>query len=59
MLARMAATKVNRRSFLATSGLLGTSAFLAACTGGGSASAAPSAAASRGRPERGGRRAGR
>jgi spermidine/putrescine-binding protein len=46
MLARMAANKVNRRSFLATSGLLGTSAFLAACSGGGSASAAPSAAAS-------------
>lgn len=46
MLARMAKNKVNRRSFLATSGLLGTSAFLAACSSGGAASAAPSAAAS-------------
>ena len=46
MLARMAKNKVNRRSFLATSGLLGTSAFLAACSGGGSASAAPSSGAS-------------
>jgi spermidine/putrescine-binding protein len=48
MLARMAKNKVNRRSFLATSGLLGTSAFLAACSSGGAASAAPSAAASAG-----------
>jgi spermidine/putrescine-binding protein len=40
-LARISRTRVNRRSFLATSGLLGTSAFLAACSSGGS-SAAPS-----------------
>ena len=46
MLARMARTRVNRRSFLATSGLLGTSAFLAACSSGGSGSAAPSAGTS-------------
>jgi spermidine/putrescine-binding protein len=47
LLARMARTKVNRRSFLATSGLIGTSAFLAACTGsgGGAASAGASAPA--------------
>ena len=55
-LARIARTKVNRRSFLAASGLIGGSAALAACTtGGGSspsasaagtASAAPSAAGS-------------
>jgi spermidine/putrescine transport system substrate-binding protein len=44
-MARMARTKVNRRSFLATSGLLGGSAFLAACSSGGS-SAAPSGGAS-------------
>jgi len=41
LLARMARNRVNRRSFLATSGLLGTSAFLAACTTGGGATAAP------------------
>ena len=41
MLARMSRAKVNRRSFLATSGLLGTSAFLAACSTGGGGSAAP------------------
>jgi spermidine/putrescine-binding protein len=40
-LARISKTRVNRRSFLATSGLLGSSAFLAACSSGG-ASAAPS-----------------
>ncbi|HVL53332.1 MAG TPA: hypothetical protein VM344_03645, partial [Vitreimonas sp.] len=34
LLARMARAKVNRRSFLAASGLTGTAAFLAACTGG-------------------------
>jgi spermidine/putrescine transport system substrate-binding protein len=44
-LATMARTKVNRRSFLAASGLLGGSAALAACTTGGETSAAPSAAA--------------
>ena len=54
MLARMAQNKVNRRSFLATSGLLGTSAFLAACSSGGGASAAPSAAASARLPSTGG-----
>jgi spermidine/putrescine transport system substrate-binding protein len=43
MLARMARTKVNRRSFLGASGLIGTSAFLAACSSGGATSAAPSA----------------
>jgi spermidine/putrescine transport system substrate-binding protein len=42
ILADSARTRVNRRSFLATSGLLGTSAFLAACSSGGGASAAPS-----------------
>jgi len=41
LLARMARNRVNRRSFLATSGLLGTGAFLAACTTGGGATAAP------------------
>jgi spermidine/putrescine transport system substrate-binding protein len=40
-LARISKTRVNRRSFLATSGLIGSSAFLAACSSGG-ASAAPS-----------------
>ena len=35
LLARMARTKVNRRSFLAASGLAGTSAFLAACSSSG------------------------
>lgn len=39
---RMARAKVNRRGFLAGTGLAGLSAFIAACTGG---SAAPSAAA--------------
>jgi len=46
LLARMARTRVNRRGFLATSGLLGTSAFLAACTTGGASSAAPGGGAS-------------
>ena len=46
MLARMTRARVNRRSFLATSGLLGTSAFLAACSTGGGGSAAPSAGGS-------------
>jgi spermidine/putrescine transport system substrate-binding protein len=41
-LARMARSKVNRRSFLATSGLLGGSAFLAACTSNSGGSATPS-----------------
>lgn len=43
-LATIARTKVNRRSFLAASGLLGGSAALAACTTGGGTSAAPTAA---------------
>ena len=43
LLARMARTRVNRRGFLAGTGLAGLSAFIAACTQGGS-SAAPSAA---------------
>lgn len=43
ILARMSRTRVNRRSFLAATGLIGGSAALAACsTGGGGASAAPS-----------------
>ena len=42
MLRRMSQTKVNRRGFLAASGLTGLSAFLAACSSnGGAASAAP------------------
>ena len=43
-LAKIARAKVNRRSFLAASGLLGGSAALAACTTGSGTSAAPSAA---------------
>ncbi len=48
-LARISQNKVHRRSFLAASGLVGTSAFLAACSSAGSssgASAAPAASAS-------------
>jgi spermidine/putrescine-binding protein len=45
MLRRMAATRVNRRGFLAAAGLTGASAALAACSSPG-ATAAPSAAAS-------------
>ncbi|MGH2476883.1 MAG: hypothetical protein ACRDIL_16605, partial [Candidatus Limnocylindrales bacterium] len=56
-LARISTTKVNRRSFLAATGLLGGSAALAACStpsggptvapsGGGGTSAAPSVAVS-------------
>lgn len=46
LLRRMAATKVNRRGFLAAAGLTGASAALAACsTPSGGATAAPSAAA--------------
>ncbi len=44
-LSRISATRVNRRSFLAATGLIGGSAALAACTGGAS-TAAPSAGAS-------------
>lgn len=40
ILARAARTRVPRRSFLAASGLIGTSAFLAACSNGGSAPSA-------------------
>jgi spermidine/putrescine-binding protein len=43
LLAQMAQSRVNRRSFLAASGLAGTAAFLAACSaGGGGTSPAPS-----------------
>ena len=61
MLARMAKNKVNRRSFLATSGLLGTSAFLAACSSGGASQRRPvGSGAVRGPVDRGRvRRAGR
>ena len=45
-LARISKTRVNRRSFLAASGLLGGSAALAACTTGSGGSAAPSVGAS-------------
>ena len=44
ILARAARTRVPRRSFLAASGLIGTSAFLAACSNGGSAPSASTAA---------------
>jgi spermidine/putrescine transport system substrate-binding protein len=45
MLRRMSQTKINRRGFLAASGLTSLSAFLAACSSnGGATSAAPSAA---------------
>jgi spermidine/putrescine transport system substrate-binding protein len=44
-LARISKTKVNRRSFLATSGLLGTSAFLAACSSGGTSASGGAATA--------------
>jgi spermidine/putrescine-binding protein len=43
MLRRISQNRVNRRSFLAASGLVGTSAFLAACSSGASGSSAPSA----------------
>jgi spermidine/putrescine transport system substrate-binding protein len=46
MLRRMSQTKVNRRSFLGAAGLTGAAAALAACSGGGTTSAAPSTAAS-------------
>jgi spermidine/putrescine transport system substrate-binding protein len=46
MLRRMAATRVNRRGFLAAAGLTGASAALAACSSPGGATTAPSAAAS-------------
>ena len=48
LLARLASTRVNRRSFLAAAGLMGGSAALAACSSGSGTSAAPSAAASTG-----------
>jgi spermidine/putrescine transport system substrate-binding protein len=40
---RMANARVNRRGFLAGTGLAGFSAFIAACTSGGSATASPAA----------------
>jgi spermidine/putrescine transport system substrate-binding protein len=46
MLRRMAATKINRRGFLAAAGLTGASAALAACSTPSGATTAPSAAAS-------------
>lgn len=52
-LARISKTKVNRRSFLATSGLLGSSAFLAACSSSG-ATTAPSAGGVTAAPSSGG-----
>jgi spermidine/putrescine transport system substrate-binding protein len=41
LMRRMARTRVNRRGFLAGTGLAGLSAFIAACTGGGNATSAP------------------
>jgi spermidine/putrescine transport system substrate-binding protein len=41
LMRRMAAARVNRRGFLAGSGLAGLSAFIAACTSGGGATASP------------------
>jgi spermidine/putrescine-binding protein len=41
MMRRMARTRVNRRGFLAGTGLAGLSAFIAACTSGGSATSGP------------------
>ncbi len=46
ILARAARTRVPRRSFLAASGLIGTSAFLAACSNGGSGPSAPTGGSS-------------
>lgn len=43
-LQRISTTKVNRRSFLAATGLIGGSAALAACTSGGGTTAAPTTA---------------
>jgi spermidine/putrescine transport system substrate-binding protein len=43
LMQRMARGRVNRRGFLAGSGLAGFSAFLAACSGGGSATSSPAA----------------
>jgi len=48
MLARMARAKVNRRSFLAASGLAGTAAFLAACARSGASPSASGTAPSAG-----------
>jgi spermidine/putrescine transport system substrate-binding protein len=53
LLARMARNRVPRRSFLAATGLIGTGAFLAACTG-GSPSAAPSQGGASAAPSEGG-----
>lgn len=49
-LERISRTKVNRRSFLAATGLLGGSAALAACTSGGGATAAPTTGGSSAAP---------
>jgi spermidine/putrescine transport system substrate-binding protein len=48
MLRRMSQTRVNRRSFLGAAGLAGSAAALAACSGGGTGSAAPPASAGAG-----------
>lgn len=48
ILKRMAQTKINRRSFLATSGLTASAAFLAACAPSGAATGAPTTAATSG-----------
>jgi len=45
LMQRMARAKVNRRGFLAGTGLAGLSAFIAACTGGGAPSSAPASTA--------------
>ncbi len=50
MLRRIAETRVPRRGFLAAAGLTATSAFLAACSGGGAASGAPASAAASAAP---------
>jgi spermidine/putrescine-binding protein len=46
LIRRMSSTRIPRRGFLAGSGLAAFSAFLAACSGGGSATSAPTAGAS-------------
>lgn len=50
LMARMARTRVNRRSFLAAAGLIGGSAALAACSPSSSASTAPSTGAASAAP---------
>ncbi|HSL33100.1 MAG TPA: hypothetical protein VK871_05570, partial [Candidatus Limnocylindrales bacterium] len=50
LMRRMAAARVNRRGFLAGSGLAGLSAFIAACTSGGGATASPGGSAASAAP---------